>query len=75
MSNDIITYALPEFSALDPIRDAVENTLDVYWEMLMQMESHTDPKKDILNKDLVERAYKNWNMLHPQSLPIKPRWA
>jgi len=43
-------YEIPE--------NEVENFISVYWQMLAEIESRTDPKKDILNALLVEGAYK-----------------
>lgn len=55
-----------------PLAD--ENTTDIYWQMLMEIESRTNPERDILNKLLVEGAYRNWNRLHPDRKPVNPRW-
>jgi hypothetical protein len=38
-----------------------ENFISVYWQMLREIESNTDPKKDILNKHLVDGAYRLLN--------------
>ena len=49
-----------------------ENLLSVYWQMLREIESHTDPKKDPTNAILVEGAYRVLNRcgIHDG----KPRW-
>lgn len=49
-------------------------TTSIYWQMLVEIESRTDPKKDILDKHLVEGAYRHWNALHPDVKPMVPRW-
>lgn len=52
-----------------------DNTKDLFWQMLREIEEHCDPKKDILNKLLVEAAYKHWNKCHPNNhCPPEPRW-
>jgi len=50
-----------------------DNFLSIYWQMLGEIESHTDPEKDVLNKILVEGAYK---VLHRSGIytNTKPRW-
>lgn len=50
------------------------NTQDLFWQMLREIESNTDPKNDVLNKMLVEAAYKHWNKNNPENRPLKPRW-
>lgn len=52
-----------------------ENTESLYWQMLMEVESKTNPEKDVLGKLLVEAAYNHWNKKHPKTRPVKPRWA
>lgn len=50
-------------------------TESIYWQMLMEIESTTNPEKDILNKSLVEGAMRHWNKMHPKQVPVEPRWA
>ncbi len=50
----------------------VENLLSVYWQLLAEVESRTDPKKDVLNKLLVEGAYKV--LIRAGIVDQKPRW-
>ena len=56
---------------LIPDKEA-ENILSVYWQMLSVIEGHTDPKKDILDKFLVEGAYNVLNRI--KFSPARPRW-
>lgn len=49
------------------------DTADVFWAMLMDLESHTRPE-DVLRKMLVESAYRHWNNMHPNAKPMHPRW-
>lgn len=49
------------------------NTEDVFWAMLMDLESCTR-QEDILRKMLVESAYRHWNNMHPGNVPKFPRW-
>jgi hypothetical protein len=51
-----------------------ENTEYLFWQMLRVIESDTNPEKNILNKCLVEGAYKHWNETHPDAPPMKPNW-
>jgi hypothetical protein len=51
---------------------ADENTRDLFWQLLMEVESHTRPE-DVLGKMLVEAGYRRWKLLHPESR-VKPRW-
>ena len=51
-----------------------ENLLSVYWQMLMELESKTDPSKDTYEKNLIEGAFK---LLHRCGcIPVtnKPFW-
>lgn len=50
------------------------NTEDVFWAMLMDLESCTR-QEDILRKMLVESAYRHWNNMHPGNTPKFPRWS
>ncbi len=50
----------------------IEDLFDIYWQLLNAIEMHTDPKEDILNKLLVESAYKVVNR-HGLSKHT-PRW-
>jgi hypothetical protein len=60
----MLTYDIP--------KDEQENILDIYWQMLMQIESHTKPEKQPLDAHLVEAAYK---VLDRAGLYVgKPRW-
>lgn len=70
MNNDIISLKLKD----DETKQVVDNTLSVYWQMLGEIESKTNPEKDILNRCLVEGAYRHWNKLFPSNKPLKPRW-
>ena len=45
-----MNYAIPE--------NEVPNIISVFWQMLREIESHTDPKKDPTNALLVEGAYR-----------------
>lgn len=45
-----MNYEIPE--------EEVANIISVYWQMLREIESHTNPENDVLNKLLVEGAYK-----------------
>jgi hypothetical protein len=38
-------------------KNEVENILDIYWQMLTTLESKINPKKDILDKQLVQAAH------------------
>jgi len=50
----------------------VENILSVYWQMMREIECHTNPEKDPLNALLIEGAYKVLNRagIHDG----QPRW-
>lgn len=56
----------------------VDNVLSVYWQMLSQLEGNCDPKKDILDKHLIEGAYKVLNRVAVKTdskwREFKPRW-
>ena len=56
----------------------VENILSIYWAMLTQIEGNCDPKKDILDKHLVEGAYKVLNRVGSKTdspwCKFRPRW-
>jgi hypothetical protein len=58
--------------------DEVDNVMSIYWQMLSQLESECDPKKDILDKHLIEGAYKVLNRVAKKTGSIhsdfKPRW-
>ena len=49
-----------------------KNILSVYWQMLREIECHTNPAKDTFNAGLVEAAYEVLNRcgIHDG----KPRW-
>lgn len=51
-----------------------ENTESVYWNMLIALESKTNPNKDIIDKNLVEAAYRHWNTMHTKNIPLFPKW-
>jgi hypothetical protein len=64
--------------------DEVENILDIYWQMLVQVESKVNPRDDVLDKRLVEAAYivlnrvatktgHHNNKLHPRWLDAPPK--
>jgi len=57
-------YEIPE--------EEVENFISVYWQLLAEVEGNTDPKKDILNKHLVEGAYTVLN--RSGVIGNRPRW-
>ena len=44
-------------------KEEQENLLGVYWQMLREIESHTDSKKNALNASLVEGAYNVLNRI------------
>jgi hypothetical protein len=50
------------------------NFISVYWEMLMVLESRVDPDKDVLDKMLVEGAYKVLRRAKIFDADLKPRW-
>lgn len=57
--------------------DEVDNVLSVYWQMLVQLEGNCDPMEDILDKHLVEGAYRVLNRVAEKSGSsgrFKPRW-
>jgi hypothetical protein len=58
--------------------DEVENILDIYWQMLVQLESNVNPRDDILDKRLVEAAYIVLNRVGEKTqhhnCKLKPRW-
>lgn len=66
----VLVYTNPPSTDDKPHADA--NTSDLYWQMLMEIESHTRPN-DVLGKMLVEAAYRHWKRLHPES-KAEPRW-
>jgi putative ribosome biogenesis GTPase RsgA len=41
----------------------IDNLMDIYWQMLVTLESKCDPKKDLLDKNLVEAGYKVLNRI------------
>lgn len=49
-----------------------DNVLSIYWQMLGQIESRTNPKEDILDKLLVEDAYNVLNRIGYTH--HRPRW-
>jgi hypothetical protein len=42
--------------------------------MLTALESKCGPE-DILDQQLIEAAYRQWNALHPEKEPMSPRWV
>ncbi len=49
----------------------IDNVLSVYWQLLSEVHVNTDPKKDILNKKLVEGAYNVLNRIgYTKARPI-----
>lgn len=59
------TYKIPE--------DEIDNFVSVYWQMLAELEARIDPDKDVLDRRLVEGAYRvlNRSGIFPNA---KPRW-
>lgn len=49
-----------------------ENILDIYWQMLSEVESKIDHKKDALGKIMVEGAYNTLNRIG--FTDNRPRW-
>ena len=62
---NVMNYHIPE--------EEVENLLSVYWQLLGEVETNTNPDKDILNKYLVEGAYRVLNRAGILR-NAKPRW-
>ena len=59
-----MNYEIPE--------NEQDNFISVFWQMLGELESRTDPEKDILDKHLVEGAYTLLN--RSNIIQEKPRW-
>ena len=59
-----MNYQIPE--------EEMENFISVYWQMLGVIESNTDQNKDILDKHLVEGAYRV--LARAGVIDKKPRW-
>lgn len=53
-------------------KNEVENILSVYWALLKEVEAHTNPNENVLNKHLVEDAYTVLN--HSGIINSRPRW-
>lgn len=48
------------------------NVLSIYWQMLQEIESRTDPKRQVLDAHLVQGAYNLLNRIG--STDARPRW-
>jgi hypothetical protein len=57
----------------DEKKEMQEITESIYWQMLMEIESHCK-QDDVFNKMLVKGAYNHWNKLHPEGKAMIPRW-
>tara|TARA_R110000803_G_C11709167_1_gene286647 strand:+ start:47 stop:262 length:216 start_codon:yes stop_codon:yes gene_type:complete len=57
-------YEIPE--------DEKCNVLSIYWQMLQEIESRTDPKRQVLDAHLVQGAYNVLNRIG--STDARPRW-
>lgn len=49
-----------------------DDILYLYWVMMQTLEYKLDMRKDILDKDEVEAAYRAWNRVHGTNL--RPYW-
>lgn len=67
-SNRLEKLVMPKIEDLEDGR----NLIELFWQMLRTIESHTNPQENILDKIQVEDAYKLWNRINKQNL--KPRW-
>lgn len=59
-----MNYEIPE--------EEVENILSVYWQLLKEVESKTDPNTDLLNALLVNGAYKV--LRRAKIIDSEPKW-
>jgi len=48
------------------------NVLSVFWQMLLEIEGNTDPKRDVLNANLVKGAYNVLNRIG--ATQARPAW-
>lgn len=49
-----------------------DNILDLYWQLLGALESRINPRKDILDRELVAAGYRVWNRVTGDT--HKPSW-
>jgi len=51
------------------------NFISIYWQMLGELEARIDPTKDVLDRHLVEGAYRVLNRSGVfRNAELKPRW-
>lgn len=58
--------------AIERLMQDQDDVLHILWQLLIEVQANTDPKKDILNKVLVEGAYNVLNNIGYTK--ARPRW-